>query len=76
VVLRFLPGKGAQTTGVNETDRARVLVVDDEPNIAELVATALRYEGFDVSTAHNGTKHLCAGRAIITTDASLPALCD
>jgi two-component system OmpR family response regulator len=32
----------------------RVLVVDDEPNIADLVSTALRYEGFDVQTAGNG----------------------
>ena len=27
----------------------RILVVDDEPNITDLVATALRYEGFDVT---------------------------
>ena len=33
---------------------ARVLVVDDEPNITDLVATALRYEGFTVATAANG----------------------
>ncbi|MGQ0826413.1 MAG: response regulator transcription factor [Actinomycetota bacterium] len=32
----------------------RVLVVDDEPNITDLVATALRYEGFAVATAPNG----------------------
>jgi len=44
----------AHTTGVNESDRARVLVVDDEPNIAELVATALRYEGFEVETRDTG----------------------
>ena len=29
----------------------RVLVVDDEANITDLVATALRYEGFDVEVA-------------------------
>src|SRR3954471_22948387 len=29
----------------------RILVVDDEQNITDLVATALRYEGFDVATA-------------------------
>jgi len=34
----------------------RVLVVDDEPNIAELISMALRYEGWDISTAHNGSK--------------------
>lgn len=33
----------------------RVLVVDDEPNITDLVATALRYEGFEVETAGTGT---------------------
>jgi two-component system OmpR family response regulator len=31
--------------------RVRILVVDDEPNITDLVATALRYEGFEVATA-------------------------
>ena len=30
---------------------SRVLVVDDEPNISDLVSTALRYEGFDVTSA-------------------------
>jgi two-component system, OmpR family, response regulator len=34
----------------------RVLVVDDEVNIAELVSMALRYEGFEVSVAYNGAK--------------------
>src|SRR4051812_8876562 len=33
---------------------ARALAVDDEPNIAELVAMALRYAGFDVRTAATG----------------------
>ncbi|OHV45026.1 DNA-binding response regulator [Parafrankia soli] len=32
----------------------RVLVVDDEEAITDLVAMALRYEGFDVSAAHSG----------------------
>ena len=29
-------------------EELRVLVVDDEPNISDLVATVLRYEGFRV----------------------------
>jgi len=33
---------------------SRVLVVDDEPNITDLVATALRYEGFEIATADTG----------------------
>ncbi|MGL5824026.1 MAG: response regulator transcription factor [Nocardioides sp.] len=32
----------------------RVLVADDEINLAELVAMALRYEGFEVRQAHTG----------------------
>ena len=35
---------------------ARVLVVDDEANITDLVATALRYAGFGVATATTGRK--------------------
>ncbi len=38
----------------------RVLVVDDEPNITELVALALRYEGFTVKTAGTGREALRA----------------
>jgi two-component system OmpR family response regulator len=32
----------------------RVLVVDDEPNLADLVTMALRYEGWDIRTANDG----------------------
>ena len=32
----------------------RVLVVDDEASIVDAVATALRYEGYDVEEAYNG----------------------
>ncbi|MCL6550560.1 MAG: response regulator transcription factor [Acidothermus cellulolyticus] len=40
------------------TAATRVLVVDDEQNITDLVATALRYEGFQVATAHTGVQAL------------------
>jgi two-component system OmpR family response regulator len=33
---------------------ARLLVVDDEPNIVELLSASLRYAGFDVSSAGSG----------------------
>jgi two-component system OmpR family response regulator len=33
---------------------ARILVVDDEPSIVDAVATALRYEGFDIREAGTG----------------------
>ncbi len=41
-----------------QDDEGRVLVVDDEPNITELVAMALRYVGFDVVTAASGREAL------------------
>ena len=40
----------------------RVLVVDDEVNIAELISMALRYEGWTVETAHTGTKAVAAAK--------------
>ena len=38
----------------NENPEAKLLVVDDEPNILELLATSLRFAGFEVVTAANG----------------------
>src|SRR3989441_3806655 len=38
----------------------RVLVVDDEENITDLLATALRYERFEVEVAHTGRQALKA----------------
>ncbi|WP_058234879.1 response regulator transcription factor [Devriesea agamarum] len=35
---------------------ARLLVVDDEPNIRDLLATSLRFAGFEVFTASNGNE--------------------
>jgi two-component system, OmpR family, response regulator len=36
----------------------RILVVDDEPSIVDAVATALRYEGYDVEEARTGREAL------------------
>jgi two-component system OmpR family response regulator len=38
----------------------RILVVDDEPSIVDAVATALRYEGFEVDEALTGRQALAA----------------
>jgi two-component system OmpR family response regulator len=43
-----------------ESSMNRVLVVDDEQNITELIATAMRYEGFDVQSAATGRQALDA----------------
>jgi two-component system OmpR family response regulator len=59
-------------------DRVRVLVVDDEANITDLVATALRYEGFDVSTAGDGRTALSLVESfrphVVVLDVMLPDL--
>jgi two-component system OmpR family response regulator len=36
----------------------RILVVDDEPNIVEVISMALKFEGFDVATAGTGRQAL------------------
>jgi two-component system, OmpR family, response regulator len=40
--------------------RHRILVVDDEQSIVDAVATALRYEGYQVEEAYNGRDALAA----------------
>src|SRR5256885_11423610 len=40
--------------GVNANGNGRILVVDDEPSIVDAVATALRYEGFEVREEGTG----------------------
>ncbi|MBA3742294.1 MAG: response regulator transcription factor [Sporichthya sp.] len=40
----------------------RVLVVDDEPSLSELLQMALRYEGWEIRTAANGTDALRIAR--------------
>ena len=37
---------------------ARVLVVDDEPNIVELLSVSLKFQGFEVETAGSLLPHL------------------
>ena len=41
-----------------ETQPTRILVVDDEASITELLAMALRYEGFEPDVARNGVEAL------------------
>jgi two-component system OmpR family response regulator len=54
----------------------RVLVVDDEINIAELLQMALRYEGWEIQTAHTGRKAVAAAKEFapdaIVLDMMLP----
>src|SRR6201987_2122659 len=40
----------------------RILVVDDEPSLAELLASVLRYEGWEIRTASDGSSAVRAAR--------------
>jgi two-component system OmpR family response regulator len=60
----------ARRSAVNDPDQSagtpdgtagsRILVVDDEPNIVEVVAMALRFQGFEVDTAASGREAIAA----------------
>ena len=68
----------AQPTPLTRPDGTalRVLTVDDEPSLTELLAMAMRYEGWEVTTAATGTDAVHAARAVkpdaIVLDMMLP----
>lgn len=47
-------------SGQNESSGQRILVVDDEPNIVDVISMALRYQGFEVESAGNGRDAIAA----------------
>src|SRR6266480_6721961 len=55
---------GARDGGIQRPDGTpvRVLVVDDEPSLAELLASVLRYEGWNVVTAGSGAEAVRTAR--------------
>ena len=59
-----LPTTQGRTVTTDRTPEARLLVVDDEPNILELLATSLRFAGFEVATAVNGREALAEARRL------------
>src|SRR5437016_9670552 len=73
---RFPAQTGAVTT--QTLPATRVLVVDDEAGIVEFVATALRYEGFDVAVADDGRSALAQVTSfrpeLVVLDVMLPDL--
>ncbi|WP_246641076.1 response regulator transcription factor [Nonomuraea harbinensis] len=57
---------------------ARLLIVEDDPNILELLAASLRFAGFDVSTAKSGADTVAAVQRqrpdLVVLDVMLPDL--
>jgi two-component system OmpR family response regulator len=64
------------TEATRASCEARVLVVDDEPTILELLSGSLRFAGFDVVTASNGAQALRVASAsrpdLILLDVMMP----
>jgi two-component system OmpR family response regulator len=56
--------------------KTRVLIVDDEPNIRDLLATSLKFAGYEIQTAANGAQAVAAVTEsepdIILLDVMLP----
>src|SRR5205823_8428316 len=62
--------------GARMSDQHRVLVVDDEPNIVDVISMALRFQGFAVESAITGAEAIAAVSAfkphLIVLDVMLP----
>ena len=57
---------------------AKLLVVDDEPNILELLSASLRFAGFEVASAANGVDALRLARSfrpdLLVLDVMMPEM--
>jgi two-component system OmpR family response regulator len=58
--------------------RPRLLVVEDDPNIVELLSASLRFAGFEVAAATNGAEAIASAREahpdLVVLDVMLPDL--
>jgi DNA-binding response OmpR family regulator len=72
------PDSAALGAGEPASGRLRVLVVDDEPLIVEMLSMGLSYEGFEVSVARTGHEALDQARAVnpdvVVLDIMLPGM--
>jgi two-component system OmpR family response regulator len=68
----------AAQSASNSRTKRKVLVVDDEENVVHLVASALRFDGFEAVTADNGHSALAAvaehAPDLVVLDMMMPGL--
>ena len=71
-------GTVAERTTRVAAPEARLLVVDDEPNILELLAASLRFAGFEVATATHGQQAVDVVRTfrpdLLVLDVMMPGI--
>ena len=68
----------APNGAVKPKPEARLLVVDDEPNIVELLSASLRYAGFEVDVARSGPEAVRVARLVnpdlLVLDVMMPGM--
>src|SRR5205823_10435803 len=71
LVSRYSFGQSPPTLGLaphaagdptTAQERPRALVVDDAPDVTEMIAMLLKYAGYDVVTVYSGAQALAAAR--------------
>ena len=73
-----MQGTRGTSGSTGRAPEARLLVVDDEPNIRELLSASLRYAGFEVETAADGQQALALAESyrpdLLVLDVMMPGL--
>ena len=76
--MYYLGNRTTQGAALADMSRGKVLVVDDEPMVAEVVGRYLRLEGYEVETADDGEKALHLAREwapdLVVLDLMLPGI--
>ncbi len=72
------PNETRVAASPGQAPEARLLVVEDDPNIIELLSASLRYAGFEVHTATDGARALTVAREVrpdlIVLDVMMPGI--
>ena len=74
------PGVAPQATDDTNTEQQRpcALVVDDAPDVTEMIAMLLKLAGYDVTTVYSGTQALAAARTerfdALISDIGMPGM--
>ncbi len=68
----------AGMSGATEQQKPRALVVDDAPDVTEMIALLLKYAGYEVTTVYSGEQALAAARAeqfdALISDIGMPGM--
>lgn len=68
----------AQGRGEVDTHKPRALVVDDAPDVTEMLSLLLQYAGYEVVTVYSGQQALDAARAnafdVVVSDIGMPGM--